>query len=108
MDWAPLIAMVNKLSLRTCIESTDRHGECEWSTGLGVPVRGYLETRGFGPAPFRLIAWIDIDPIEVVHRGLRVAPLRIDHSATLPAHLDLMGARYELGPERVRVFGAAG
>jgi hypothetical protein len=43
-----------------------------WATGIGLPVKGYIELHE--PLPFRNVEWIEINPVIVEHISRLVKP----------------------------------
>ena len=81
-----------------------------WSKSLWSPAPHYLETSSGGPYTLKETVAIEINPIELRRRGVRLPPVAIDRSEELAAKLSAAGIASERTAEglfRVEVSGAS-
>ncbi len=66
-----------------------------WDLWLIQPVKGYIE---FGPDPVRIseVEWIQINPIERVHLGIRVPDKYVDHTDVIKNYFDQNSIQYKI------------
>ncbi|WP_460500061.1 DUF6678 family protein [Hymenobacter agri] len=96
-----IAALSNKLhcQARLKLKSTDLPES--WNSGIGFPVRTYIEING--PWPFRQVDWVEINPIVMEHIGRLVAPKRWNHSEQLIALLEAAHGSYSLVDRMIRI-----
>lgn len=103
MQWDEIVAIVRELRLKARVKPRGREPSPEWTTFLIVPVPGYVESSGCGPLPFREVEWIEIDPVRVSERGLRVPPAVENLAGPLLSRLAALGVQAASEGAKVRV-----
>ncbi|MBE5316819.1 MAG: hypothetical protein H4O13_15615 [Xanthomonadales bacterium] len=91
VGWESLVAIVHSLGLESCLLVRGEVEPSEWSRFLLIPSPSYIEAN-CGPVKLEDIECLLINPVQTVHRGIRVAPSRVDHSAKLVELLSKAGA----------------
>jgi hypothetical protein len=72
-----------------------------WGSGIGFPVRTYIEI--IGPWPFREVDWVEINPVVTEHIGRLVAPKRWNHPEQLITLLEAEHVSYSLVDGMIRI-----
>ncbi|MBH8569845.1 hypothetical protein KB206_13210 [Microvirga sp. STS02] len=72
-----------------------------WGSGIGLPVRTYIEI--IGPWPFREVEWLEINPIVMEHIGRLVAPKQWNHLNTLVSLLQVENVEYSIVDGMIRI-----
>ena len=88
MNWPDVCALIRQLGLRVRLRIRGAETQ-EWGSFLGVPTSGYLEVHG--PHSLTDVVCVEVDPVEVRHRGRLVAPLLVDRRAELLESLARLG-----------------
>jgi hypothetical protein len=73
----------------------------EWATGIGLPVRGYIELTG--PWSFREVEWLEINPTVIEHIGRLVKSRQHNHLKNIIAHLDSEGINHSIYEGMIRI-----
>ncbi|MET4074680.1 DUF6678 family protein [Hymenobacter sp. UYCo722] len=95
-------ALMNSLGCNARIKlKHDALPEAWGSTGICIPVSGYIEVQG--PWPFREVEWLEINPIVMEHTGRLIKPKRHDHLSGIVSLLQLEAIPYSIVEEKVRV-----
>ena len=89
-----IAALSNKLHCQARIKLKHNDLPESWGSGIGFPVRAYIEING--PWPFRQVDWVEINPIVMEHIGRLVAPKCWNHSGQLIALLETEHVNYSL------------
>ncbi len=107
MGWESLVAAVHSLGLESCLLTRGEVEPSEWSRFLLIPSPSYIEAK-CGPVRFEDIECLFINPVETVHRGVRVAPSKVDHSQKLAELLSKAGATLVVEGGCFKVLGFEG
>jgi hypothetical protein len=98
-------ALSNKLHCQARLKRKLDNVPESWGSGIGFPVRTYIEI--IGPWPFKEVEWVEIDPIVMEYIGRLVAPKRWNHLKQVIALLEAEHIDYDLVDGMIRIpFGA--
>jgi hypothetical protein len=94
-------ALSNKLHCQARLKLKYNNLPEAWGSGIGFPVRTYIEI--IGPWPFRKVDWLEINPIVMEHVGRLVAPKRWNYSEQIVALLKAEHMSYSLVDGMIRI-----
>ncbi len=81
--WSSLMDVLEQFDLLTRVKWSKNDIPSEWEKVLFMPTSGYLEAPRLGPVPCREVEWLEIDSLELKHRGRLVPPQEINRSEAL-------------------------
>ncbi|MBF9142375.1 DUF6678 family protein [Hymenobacter properus] len=96
-----IAALSNQLKFQARLKLKRDDGPEAWGSGIGLPVRAYIEI--IGPWSFREVEWLEINPIAMEHIGRLVAPKQWNHLNALVSLLQVENVYYSIVDGMIRI-----